>query len=105
MKLVLGVLALTGAENLKCWTCEEGSMDECQRLGKYRTCRDNSSCQVEWRSRYGATSRVKMGCKARIQINLKRNLNNKKLSFELGSKVCTQNIMVRISSDQRISMK
>ena len=82
MKLFLGVLALTGAENLKCWTCEEGSMDECQRLGKYRTCRDNSSCQVEWRSRYGATSRVKMGCKARIQIYLNRNCYSKKVGFE-----------------------
>ena len=60
--------AFSNAEKLKCWTCENGSMDECQRLGKFKTCRDNSSCQVEWRSRYGATSKVKMGCKEWIQI-------------------------------------
>ena len=68
MKLFLGVLAVSSAEKLKCWTCENGSMNECQRFGKYKTCRADSSCQVEWRSRYGATSRVKMGCKAWIQI-------------------------------------
>jgi len=67
MKLFLGVLAVSSAEKLKCWTCENGSMDECQSQGKYKTCRDNSSCQVEWRSRYGATGRVKMGCKEWIQ--------------------------------------
>merc|ERR1711953_1666466 len=84
MKL-LAVLAVSNAfsnaEKLKCWTCENGSMDECQRLGKFKTCRDNSSCQVEWRSRYGATSKVKMGCKqtTACQNNQKQNFINWRL--------------------------